>query len=124
MYKCNKCKQVFEYASSRLESRGECYGEPSYENEFVCPFCESEDYEEAILCDGCGEEKTVEDISYRDIGENGKNFCYNCASVIKARFERVVWNEFFRDEEELLEEMNFNDDLFDRLRKRYKKGSK
>lgn len=46
MYKCNECGCEFEEPRVFQDYRGEFWGVPAYETMWVCPCCESEDYDE------------------------------------------------------------------------------
>ena len=56
MYKCVDCGHVFEDGEQAVwnEDRGEYFGMPCSETMTGCPKCHGY-YEEAHICDGCGE---------------------------------------------------------------------
>jgi hypothetical protein len=54
MYICNDCGEVFEEFKEVCEAHP--YGMGSaYETWCVCPYCESNDFDEAEECECCGE---------------------------------------------------------------------
>lgn len=46
MFRCNECGTEFEEPKVVSEYRGEFWGFPAYEDEYYCPHCCSDDYEE------------------------------------------------------------------------------
>ncbi len=46
MFRCNDCGKEFEEPKVVPEYRGEFWGAPAYEDEYYCPNCGSDDYEE------------------------------------------------------------------------------
>lgn len=46
MFRCNECGKEFEEPKVVPEYRGEFWGSPAYEDEYYCPHCGSDDYEE------------------------------------------------------------------------------
>ena len=57
MYQCECCGNVFALPKIIKESRGQCFGEPAYENVYVCPDCGSDDFEHmdtVYICPRCG----------------------------------------------------------------------
>ena len=55
MYICNKCKEVFDETHMRSEVVFESDGYQKWGYVDECPECGSEDFEEAVDCDLCGE---------------------------------------------------------------------
>lgn len=45
MYKCSDCGKIFE-EPRRVKEYSEAWGRPVYEEWFVCPVCESTDFDE------------------------------------------------------------------------------
>lgn len=45
MYKCRECGEYFEEPLTFIE-KYEAYGSPCYESFTVCPYCESNDFDE------------------------------------------------------------------------------
>lgn len=54
MYRCTDCGREFEYVKVVFETHG--LSTPPYERRKLCPFCDSENYEELknIFCRFCG----------------------------------------------------------------------
>ena len=49
LFKCNDCKRTFYEPHYVEEYRGEFWGTPAYETVGYCPFCDSEDFDEADI---------------------------------------------------------------------------
>lgn len=55
MYICKSCGEKFENPITSHESMGEHFGRPVYEDIYRCPYCQSENFEEAERCFVCGD---------------------------------------------------------------------
>lgn len=72
MYKCSKCKKVFDYFE--IENG-------------VCPYCGETDIYEIGTCDDCGRTEALEDFDY---GRLFNGMCADC-------FEKSITNSEIRD---------------------------
>lgn len=52
--RCNDCGATFDMADKKIEKQGEYWGEPAYEEWYVCPECGSDDIENTVECVRCG----------------------------------------------------------------------
>lgn len=75
MYICNNCGCEFEIEEAKVLYETHGFDSPPFEKITVCPNCESDDFDEALYCDCCGEpisktakhyETTVGDIFCED----------------------------------------------------------
>lgn len=98
MFVCNDCGEMFDEPIERTDDLGlpdevrhgyvERYG--------VCPFCESEDFDEAKKCDICGEEgKMYTGVHIR--------YCRSCYERTVKRFTESL-SDFSEGEKEILKD--------------------
>ena len=80
---CDSCGHVFEEGEldRSREYRGECHGEPSYEEVIGCPCCGSTSIHDAVRCCCCGSYVNESDIVY--------GVCENCIDdeISKRRYD-------------------------------------
>lgn len=77
MYKCNKCGEVFDEPESREETLSY---DPVYKEYYnVCPYCGSEDFEDATLCSVCGNEYITDG-----------DYCEFCKSEMSERISKLI----------------------------------
>ena len=96
MYVCNDCGELFEEPIERTDDLGlpdevrrgyvERYG--------VCPYCESEDFVEARICDVCGEYGKLYTGAHI-------NYCKSCYEHTLKRFTDLL-SDFSAEEKEIL----------------------
>ena len=61
---CLDCGTVFgiDEVERVQDYRGECWGQPAYEEELICPHCKSSDIEDAEECEICGSWCSAEEL--------------------------------------------------------------
>ena len=64
MYKCNCCNREFDKPKKDTELMGEAYGRPAYRAVDLCPFCDSDDFEESKYEDVYGDYIYKDDCYY------------------------------------------------------------
>lgn len=72
MYKCADCGRVFEEDDLYRWEERHGLDSPPYEQWAGCPSCHSTSYEEAHLCNGCGE-------YFAEGDDYGGGWCHECA---------------------------------------------
>jgi hypothetical protein len=120
MYICFDCGRTFgeDEVGSRAESRGEFWGESSYEGVDECPFCGSGFFEEAKMCVVCGEYESVNDM----VGE----VCLKCFKDKTSDFKKCYDLTFSEKQpikvaqiiSELLDEGDIEQILYEHILKR------
>ena len=73
MFICCECGKMFEDIAIWREYRGECFGDPSYEELWGSPCCYG-NYVEAKECSCCGEYITDTYVETYD----GRRYCSEC----------------------------------------------
>jgi hypothetical protein len=91
-YKCGDCGIEFDDCGTRIESRGECFGMPSYEEYDCCPFCQSENFDENVECSQCGAVFTRNDYDNitTDIGDDELALCTECQVKLQKKFTKFL----------------------------------
>lgn len=77
MYKCNNCAHEFQHYDTITENTGEKH--------YVCPRCRGADFDEAKVCELCGE-------SYTSSRFNG--VCPKCIAEVEERFSKMLNDNF------------------------------
>ena len=97
MYVCNDCNNVFDEDALSIvtDNMGECFGNPSFKSYSVCPYCKSDDIQEAEKCELCEEWGHTE--SY-----DGEHYCNECVEYIKKKFGDLITNNFDAKERKLI----------------------
>lgn len=71
MYQCMNCGQTFDSPKTVTDFYSEYWGAPARHTTTVCPYCESDDFDEMDTCEICNE--------YIPPGEE---LCDNCRELI------------------------------------------
>jgi hypothetical protein len=102
MYICKDCGEVFAECDTRSEYRGECFGFPAYEDYACCPYCESDDIEEVVVCKRCG----------KNFGESALTvgLCSKCEKEIQDKVT-AFFEQFSDDEKEYILESGILDEV-------------
>ena len=89
-YKCNECGHLFENGEEAIinEYKGEAWGQQIYEKYSACPVCKQTNYDEVSICKRCDEYGALEH----------NVFCEKCKEEIKAKFEKLLDDNFTDDE--------------------------
>lgn len=84
MMKCRDCKATFNESKIKQTTYENYYGVSSeflHNNPLnlaVCPYCESEDIEETLICEICEEEYFKDELHYAYKGEEELRVCNEC----------------------------------------------
>lgn len=98
MYICENCETRFEEPNRIREDWGDNY---------VCPKCESDEISDAVECKLCGETMAFCGRNVLD------KVCDDCQKDLKARFWKLLEEEFIAEEIKILDEMHYEASLFE-----------
>lgn len=85
MYYCDNCDSFFDEPAAEREMMGYYGSAPAYQDFAVCPYCKSDDFEEAKVCEICGE-PFIED----DLHDRVCSFCLDDMVDIEEEADEVV----------------------------------
>lgn len=71
MYQCTNCGQMFDSPKEVTDFYSEYWGTPARHTTTVCPYCESDEFDEMDKCEICGEYIAP-----------GEELCENCRELI------------------------------------------
>lgn len=77
MYKCNNCAHEFQHYDTITENTGEKH--------YVCPRCRGTDFDEAKVCELCGD---------WFVESEHNEICQSCINIIVARFKELFHANF------------------------------
>lgn len=77
MYKCDSCGAIFDEPDSIKYLLCRIDGTQYYDNDQVCPFCQSDGFGWVEECDRCGEYFHEDELTFTDDGV----VCYDCSGV-------------------------------------------
>lgn len=102
MYKCLNCNSIVNELEVYHETHGSYYLQP--ENLYVCPYCGSENVENAVYCNVCDEPTAESELDY--------GCCKECNDNIKKKFAKVISENFNSQELDFIWNC---DSIFDEL---------
>lgn len=100
MYYCMDCGAEFDLPERHREDVGEYMGRTAYEDFYACPFCGSEEIDEMMKCEICGEH-----VPYHKMAAGvRRDVCEDCCRELETAAAAILYKELSAEDYEIIAE--------------------